>query len=106
MPRGGEADARNYYGRILGLREVMKPPGERGLWFDVAGRSLKLRVTEPFPQPTTAVLAKFVVDDAEALRKAHDKARFRHYDAPPVVGTRGFWGLDPFGNRLEFRQRS
>lgn len=104
IPAGGEGDARNYYGRILGLRERMKPAGERGAWFDAGGKLLKLRASPDFAHPGTEVRARFRVDDAEGLRKAHDRARFRHYDAPPVVGTRGFWGLDPFGNRLEFRE--
>ena len=36
MPAGGEAEARRFYGQILGLREVDKPPalaGRGGCWF-------------------------------------------------------------------------
>lgn len=49
--------------------------------------------------------ARFRVDKAEAMRMALDKARYRHYDAPHVVGTRGFYAHDPFGNRIELRER-
>ncbi len=36
MPPGGEDEARQFYGEILGLREIAKPPelaGRGGCWF-------------------------------------------------------------------------
>jgi len=106
MPPGGEAEARRFYGQLLGLRETMKPPGERGVWFSTAEGLFKV-VPDPGFQPaaTPVCLARFRVDKAEPLRMALDKARFRHYDAPHVVGTRGFYAHDPFGNRIELRER-
>jgi catechol 2,3-dioxygenase-like lactoylglutathione lyase family enzyme len=125
MPPGGEAEARRFYGQLLGLRETMKPLGERGVWFrvppgeDAGATPLARRVAvqdaeglfkvvpDPafVPKSATGPVARFRVDKAEALRQALDKARFRHYDAPHVVGTRGFYAHDPFGNRIELRER-
>lgn len=105
MPPGGEADARRFYGQILGLRETMKPPGEKGVWFQTDSGLFKVLPRAPFTPPGKDPQARFRVDKAEAMRMALDKARFRHYDAPPETGTRGFYAQDPFGNRVELRER-
>lgn len=123
MPAGGEPDARRFYGQLLGLRETMKPPGERGVWFLVpvdedksrpAGRDgiqrdsglFKVLPAAEFKPAQDKPQARFRVDKAEAMRMALDKARFRHYDAPAETGTRGFYALDPWGNKIELRERS
>jgi len=107
MPPGGEAEARRFYGQLLGLRESMKPPGEKGVWFVAPdGGVFKVTPDAAFkPATATTPLARFRVDKAEPLRMALDKARFRHYDAPHVVGTRGFYAHDAWGNRIELRER-
>lgn len=105
MPPGQEAEARRFYGTILGLRETMKTPGEKGVWFVVDGRTFKVVPSATHKFAADKPQARFRVDKAEAMRMALDKARFRHYDAPHVVGTRGFYAHDPFGNRVELRER-
>lgn len=106
MPPGGEAEARRFYGQMLGLKETMKPPGEKGVWFQCDTGIFKV-----LPDPAFKLgaqdkpQARFRVDKAEAMRMALDKARFRHYDAPHEVGTRGFYAHDAWGNRIELRER-
>lgn len=105
MPPGGEAEARRFYGQMLGLREMMKPPGEKGVWFQCDSGLFKVVPAADFKPAQDKPQARFRVDKAEAMRMACDKARFRHHDAPPEVGTRGFYAHDPFGNRIELRER-
>ena len=105
MTPGGEAEARRFYGQLLGLRETMKTPGERGVWFQAEGKTFKVSPDPAHKPAGEKPQARFRVDKAEPLRMALDKARFRHYDAPHVVGTRGFYAHDPFGNRVELRER-
>lgn len=105
MPPGQEAEARRFYGQLLGLKETMKPPGEKGVWFATDAGLLKLLPKPGFSSPGVQPQARFRVDKAEAMRMALDKARYRHYDAPPVEGTRGFYGQDAWGNRVELRER-
>lgn len=113
MPPGGEAEARRFYGQLLGLREMMKPPGEKGVWFlapvapgtPAEAAVFKIVPAADFKPAQDKPQARFRVDKAEALRMACDKARFRHYDSPHEVGTRGFFAHDPFGNRIELRER-
>lgn len=109
MPPGQEAEARRFYGQVLGLKETMKPPGEKGVWFSGGGPQggvFKVLPKADHRPPAThgEPLARFRVDKAEPLRMALDKARYRHYDAPHVPGTRGFYAHDPFGNRVELRE--
>lgn len=105
MPPGGEAEARRFYGQLLGLRETMKPPGERGVWFQCDTGVFKVLPAADFKPAQERPQARFRVDKAEGMRMALDKARFRHYDAPPETGTRGFYALDPWGNKIELRER-
>lgn len=105
MPPGKDAEARRFYGQLLGLRETMKPPGQRGVWFQTDAGLFRVVPHEGFTPQAAAPQARFRVDKAEAMRQALDKARLRHYDAPPEVGTRGFYAHDPFGNRIELRER-
>jgi len=105
MPVGKDADARRFYGQLLGLKETMKPPGEKGVWFSTEAGLFKVLPAPDFKPAGDKPQARFRVDKAEPMRMALDKARFRHYDAPPEVGTRGFYALDPFGNKIELRER-
>lgn len=106
MAPGGEVEARRFYGQLLGLKETMKPPGEKGVWFATPEGLFKVLPEAGFraamnPPPS----ARFRVDKAEPMRQALEKARFRVYDAPHEVGTRGFYAQDPWGNRVELRER-
>jgi len=105
MPTGRDADARRFYGQILGMRETMRPPGERGVWFAMEGGTFAVVPQAEFKPRSDAPQARFRVDKVEPLRAALQRARFRDYDAPHVVGTRGCHALDPFGNRVELRER-
>lgn len=105
MPPGQEAEARRFYGQLLGLREAMKTPGEKGLWFQTDTGLFKVLPKADFKPANDKPQARFRVDKAEGIRMALDRARFRHYDAPHVVGTRGFYAHDSWGNRIELRER-
>ena len=42
--------ARNFYGRILGLRELQKPDGTRpGLWYGIGNNELRISVSGELP---------------------------------------------------------
>jgi catechol 2,3-dioxygenase-like lactoylglutathione lyase family enzyme len=107
IPRGGEAAARAFYGGALGLEELPKPEALRargGVWFAAGAQELHLGVEEPFA-PARKAHPGLVVDDLDAvcasLREAgHDP---RSDDAVP--GIRRAFAEDPFGNRLELRQK-
>ena len=103
MPAGGEDDARRFYGGLLGMEEIPKPPPlarRGGCWFRSGDAELHLGVENGFRPARKAHPALLVedLDDIEArLRQAgHTVDR----DTEPA-GHRRFYTADPFGNRLE-----
>jgi catechol 2,3-dioxygenase-like lactoylglutathione lyase family enzyme len=105
-PAGCEAEARAFYGTLLGLVEVPKPAALRaagGCWFRVGGQELHVGVERPFA-PARKAHPSLVVSDLAALA---DRLRAAGSEVVPdgaIPGTRRFYAADPFGNRLEFRQ--
>ncbi len=103
MPPGGEDAARTFYGTLLGLAEVPKPPAlavRGGCWFVGSAVAIHLGVDADFRPARKAHLA-LIVDDLEALRAALDAAGANTVDDDAPFGVRRFYSFDPFGNRLE-----
>ena len=106
MPPGGEEEAREFYGRILNLREIEKPEqlkAKGGCWFVGDNLELHLGVHTDFVPASKAHPGLRVADLAEAQN---------HFEAAgiPIVADlsgvtmRRFYVNDRFGNRLEFMQ--
>jgi len=104
-PAGCEAEARAFYGALLGLEEFPKPEAlaaRGGCWFRAGAQELHVGVEDPFT-PARKAHPSFIVTDLDALAAkltgaGHDVA----YD-DLIPGTKRFYAADPFGNRLEFR---
>lgn len=104
MPRDGEERARSFYGGLLGLAEVAKPPNllaRGGLWFEIGAQQLHLGV-EPEFRPASKAHPALLVEDLEGLRAKLVAGKVPIREDEPLVGFRRFYALDPFGNRLEF----
>jgi len=104
-PPGCEAQARAFYGDMLGLPEVEKPEPMRasgGAWFALGAQQLHVGVEDPFAPATKAHPGLSVAEEEiDALA-----ARLEAAGAPVVwddrlPGARRFYTADPFGNRLE-----
>ena len=105
IPRGTESEAREFYGGLLGLREIEKPKALRengGLWFEVADIQLHVGV-EDVVAPSKRHPA-FEVEDAVGIRKFLDENGVRTRDEPSLPGIRRFSFYDPFGNRIELME--
>lgn len=103
MPKGGEAEARHFYGSILGLPEVEKPEPLRargGVWFETQNVGLHIGVEEPFIAARKAHPAFQVGSLAETIQRmeAHEVPYRRDIDLP---GIQRIYISDPFGNRIE-----
>src|SRR5205809_5298300 len=105
-PRDCEAEARAFYGGLLGLEELPKPEALRsrgGCWFRAGAQELHVGVEEPFA-PARKAHPGLVVDDLAALA---ERLRSRGIDVTPdetIPGVERAYVADPFGNRLELRQ--
>jgi len=99
-PPGCEADARAFYGTLLGLEERAKPASlaaRGGMWFGW----LHVGVARDFVPATKAHPALRVTDlDALAERLVTAGVEVRWDDGLPGVAL--FYADDPWGNRLEF----
>jgi catechol 2,3-dioxygenase-like lactoylglutathione lyase family enzyme len=105
-PRGSEPEARRFYGELLGLSEIPKPPPLRdrgGVWFALGHGQLHIGVAEPFT-PARKAHPALRFGDPERLRDVTDRllaadAPVRWVDDLPEV--RRCFTDDPWGNRLE-----
>lgn len=107
IPVGGEPSAREYYGEVLGMEEVPKPPhlAQRGgCWFRSGSAVLHLGVQTPFT-PAAKAHPAFLVTDLDHLAAviAESGGEVTYSDGE-LPGIRRFHTFDPFGNRLEFQQ--
>jgi len=106
MPPGGEAEARRFYGEVLGLVEVEKPAplaAKGGCWFEASGTAVHLGVQADFV-PARKAHPAFRVADLEACYRALETAGVTATWDSSVPGVRRLHAFDPFGNRLEFIQ--
>ena len=107
-PGGCEEAARAFYGDLLGLTELEKPPllaVRGGCWFAVGGAELHVGVEEPF-RPATKAHPALAVGSTEALDELAGSliaagVKVRWADAAEIPGQRRFHVSDPWGNRLE-----
>ena len=104
MPAGGEQLARQFYGKLLGLTEIPKPPNlaaRGGAWFQCGPLQLHLGVESAF-RPAKKAHPALLVTELGDLLKSLTAAGFEvKYDTEPVQGFDRAFTSDPFGNRIE-----
>lgn len=106
IPAGEEAAARAFYGELLGLPEIPKPPAlarRGGGWFAAPNLALHLSADPQFA-PATKAHPAFQVADLDSCRLALSAAGVPITPDTSVPHVRRFYAADPFGNRLEFLQ--
>jgi catechol 2,3-dioxygenase-like lactoylglutathione lyase family enzyme len=105
-PKGCEAEARQFFGELLGLPELPKPEalrGRGGVWFALGDQQLHVGVEDPFSPSLKAHLGFRVHPerlDPLAARLGAAGAPVTWDDALPQ--DRRFYSEDPWGNRIEF----
>lgn len=107
-PAGCEDDARRFYGSLLGLDEIAKPPllaVRGGVWFRVGAQELHVGVAEPFAPATRAHPALRVTSVGElerlAARLESNGTEISWPDAEELPGSLRCYVSDPWGNRIE-----
>ena len=106
MPRGREAEARSFYGGILGLEELTKPANlavRGGVWFTLGSQQLHLGVEQDF-RPARKAHPALLVRDLAAMRARLKQHGYEPYEDEPLEGYARFYVADPFGNRLELME--
>jgi catechol 2,3-dioxygenase-like lactoylglutathione lyase family enzyme len=105
-PAGAEDEARRFYGELLGLPELPKPPelaGRGGAWFRCGAQELHVGVDERFAPARKAHpgIAVATSADLEALADRLTTAGVEVRWDTVVPGVHRFHTDDPWGNRLE-----
>jgi orotate phosphoribosyltransferase len=104
-PSGCEDEARRFFGGLLGLSEIEKPPllhGRGGVWFMLGSQQLHIGVQESFTPARKAHPALRVTPgrlDEMAARLSIVGAPVSWDEALPEY--RRFYTEDPWGNRIE-----
>jgi catechol 2,3-dioxygenase-like lactoylglutathione lyase family enzyme len=105
-PPGCEAEARGFYGRLLGLAELSKPAelaARGGVWFACGPQQLHVGVAADFAPAGKAhpALAVASASDLDVLAERLTLAAAPvHWDAD-LPGVARFYTEDPWGNRIE-----
>jgi len=107
-PAGCEDEARRFYGGVLGLDEIGKPPllaARGGCWFRLGAHELHIGVASDFA-PATKAHPGIVVQSAGALREIARRLEaggvgVEWADPTEIAGRERFHTFDPWGNRLE-----
>ena len=108
VPRGMEAEARAFYGGLLGLEEVEKPEVLRangGMWYNVADIQLHVGVEDSSVGFSSKRHPAFEVEDIGAVRTYLERNGVRTKDEPSLPGVSRFSFFDPFGNRIELMEK-
>jgi catechol 2,3-dioxygenase-like lactoylglutathione lyase family enzyme len=108
IPEGGEDRARSFFGDLLKLDELSKPAGleaRGGCWFAVADRQIHLGVDQNFRAAQKAHVALSTIG-LDELRARLERAGYHTQNDSDVDGRKRFFTHDPFGNRIEFMDRS
>jgi catechol 2,3-dioxygenase-like lactoylglutathione lyase family enzyme len=104
-PPGCEAQARRFYGELLGLSEVPKPQALQargGAWFQAGAQQLHVGVEESFAPALKAHPALVVAPAGlDAIAGTLLAAGFPVTWDTALPGVRRFYTADPWGNRLE-----
>jgi catechol 2,3-dioxygenase-like lactoylglutathione lyase family enzyme len=107
-PPGCEPEARAFYGELLRLRELEKPPllaVRGGCWFSLGDGELHVGVEDAFRPAAKAHPALLVrsAGDLEELAASLSRTgnAITWADDAEIPGQRRFHVSDPWGNRLE-----
>ncbi|HUI42782.1 MAG TPA: VOC family protein [Terriglobia bacterium] len=103
-PPGCEAEAREFYGKVLGLEEIEKPAALRergGCWFRCGSQQLHVGVEKDF-RPARKAHPAFAVAVLDTLRERFRSQRIKVIEDESLPVVRRFYADDPWGNRLEF----
>jgi catechol 2,3-dioxygenase-like lactoylglutathione lyase family enzyme len=109
IPKGAEDKAREFYCGLLGLIELPKPDElarRGGFWVGVGDKQLHIGTEDDIERERTKAHVAYLVESLEAWRQALDDGGVKVSDGIQIPGYRRFEFRDPFGNRIEFLQKS
>lgn len=106
-PPGCESEGRRFFGELLGLAELPKPPvlaARGGLWFQCGAQQIHIGVEKDFQPAKKAHPALRLRDEAalRALMELLTRAGVAVREDREMADCARFFADDPWGNRIEF----
>jgi catechol 2,3-dioxygenase-like lactoylglutathione lyase family enzyme len=109
IPRGAEDECRQFYCHLLGLPEVEKPAalqGRGGFWLQVGEAQVHVGTEDGVVRKATKAHLAYEVTDLLSWRTKLEEQGIEILEGIPIPGYTRFEFRDPFGNRVEFLQRT
>lgn len=109
MPPGGEEQARNFYGSVLGMREIPKPVGLQDknlVWFAASDAGDEIHVFQELNMgPNSAEQHVCLeVDDLDAYFRNLEAGGYEPRTPESIHNRPRLFVRDPFGNLVELVQ--
>ena len=105
VPSALESAARDFYGVVLGLKQISKPAGPRqniGAWYELGESQLHLSTEDNVHNDASDAHVCYQVDDIATAQSEFRNAGIDIIPDPrPVSGQSRFFVRDPGGNLIE-----
>ena len=109
IPIGAEEEARDFYCGVLGLKEIPKPQslaGRGGFWLELDGFQIHLGTEDGIDRSKSKAHLAYLVYDLDGWRDKLEAKGCTVTNGIPIPGYDRFEFRDPFGNRVEFLERT
>ena len=107
IPKGAEAQGREFYCGLLGLQEIPKPDSLQhmgGFWLQIGDMAVHVGTEDGVDRSKSKAHVAYQVNDVSAWRAKLEAIGIKIGDSIPIPGYDRFEIRDPFGNRVEFIQ--
>lgn len=107
IPAGKENEARDFYGELLGLKEIEKPESLKkngGLWYEIGDIQLHIG-TEDAGDPKGKRHPAFQVQNLDQIKAYLKQNHVVIKEDIPIPNIERFSFFDPFGNRVELLEK-
>jgi len=107
VPAELEVAAKDFYGSVLGLKEIRKPATSRqsGAWYQIGNTQLHLSVEDEEQALSSRHVCFTVSDLAEAEQRFREAGIEIIADPRPNPDSPRFYVRDPGGNQLEIAKQ-
>jgi catechol 2,3-dioxygenase-like lactoylglutathione lyase family enzyme len=108
IPKGAEAEAREFYCGVLGLNEIPKPEilqSRGGFWLEIGAFQVHIGTQDNPERLTSKAHIAYEVDDLDAWREKLIENNVEILEGIPIPHYKRFEFRDPFGNRVEFLEK-
>lgn len=109
VPKNAEAEARRFYREFLGLKEVPKPEALQtrgGFWLEVGAFQIHVGTEDGFDRTKTKAHIAYEVENLNDWRERLEAGGVKIIEGVPIPNHSRFEFRDPFGNRVEFLEKS